>query len=197
MSFSVERGCWYAFRDRAHALQIDLDNGFQIIDVPKSGSKETARVMQNGQEIYSTEIRTFGYSGLLEAWGYQNHWVIEVVTQADGNALGNGKSQEEVIRQLGIDVIRDGQSLSQLGGYEKVFGFQLLANKPFYFYKKHNGTFGISFDGLATDLDYDDILYTNPHPGLDASIIHCQNMVLFGATKGHVQFMVAIGAFNP
>ncbi len=134
--------------------------------------------MKDNLKLFETEIQTFVYSGLLEAWGYDNHWVIEVMTDD------------------GVDIIRDGESLKGKNQYKEVFAFQLLDNKPFYFFRKENNSYGVNFDGAEIQLEYEDIPYDNPSPGMDRSVIQYQYKVLFYAVKNGIWRSVVIGAFG-
>jgi hypothetical protein len=183
-----ESGCRYAFRDRAHITEITLSNSYRIVNEPIENLKEKVVVLRNGEEVFETKISQCVYSGLLEAWGYDNHWVIEFVTTDAGCAM--------VPKSDIIDIVRDGVSLKNENNYKSVFGFQLLAGKPFYFFKKHDNTFGVNYDGNEIELGYDDIPYSDPHPGLDKSIIQYQNIVVFSAEKDGVWSSVVIGVFN-
>jgi len=113
----------------------------------------------------------------MQAWSYDDHWVIEI------------KNDE------GVDIIRDGESLKRVNEYDKVFAFQLLDNKPFYFYRK-NDIWGINYDNREIQLDYDEIPYTNVSDGMDPTILQYQNMVLFQAKRINENNSVVIGVFH-
>ena len=174
----VESGCFYNSRDRVHATEITLDNLYQVNIKSIDSQNELVTVLKDGKIVYEVNIRTSTYSGLLEAWGYQDHWVIEVVTAN------------------GIDIIQDGQSLKEKNHYEKVFAFQLLNNKPFYFFKKSGYGFGVNYNNNEIKLEYDDIPYYNAAPGSGGTIHQFQNMVLFYGVKNGAWHYALIGSFK-
>ena len=185
-----ESGCRYADRDRARLTDITLDNSFRIITKPISDLQEEVVVLRNGEQVFETQIGRYAHSGLLEVWGYDDHWVIEFVTAnseitSDGIPPGSEN----------IDIVRDGASLKQENSYKEVFAFQLLAGKPFYFFKKQDNTFGVNYDGHEIELDYDEIDYLNPRPELDKSIIQYENMVIFNPKKDGSWSYIEIGVF--
>ena len=170
-----DRGCRYAYRDRVHSSEIDLDNSFQVFLKRINEDRESVVVIKDNVKLFETEIRTYTYSGLFEAWGYNNHWVVEVMTDD------------------GVDIIRDGESLKAINEYKQVFAFQLLNNKPFFFFQKKDDSYGVNYDDAEILLDYDEIPYDNPSPGLDRSVIHYQGMVLYRAGKDNVWRWVVVG----
>lgn len=182
-----ESGCSYAGRDRVNTTEISLQNSFKVNINQIGDEREKIIVFHKTHKVYETEISTYVFSGLLEAWGYDNHWVIEVVMSSpDSMPPINDK----------IDIIRDGISLKTENGYKEVFAFQVLAGKPFYFFREEDNTLGINYDDIEIMLDYDDIPYNNPHPGLDISINQYQNMVSFFADKNGARRKVVISALN-
>lgn len=165
-------GCEYASR-RLDQKTIDLNSFYRIEIQPLDINSELVRVVEDGQGVFDVKTLTYGSSGLLQAWSSGDNWILEVKTDA------------------GIDIIEDGQSLKRANGYDKVFAFQFLGGKPFYFFKR-NRTWGINYNSHEIQLDYDDIPYTNVSDGMDPSILQYQNMVLFHATKGSQNFSVVI-----
>ena len=195
ISIPIENsGCIYAIRDRAHLpKEILIDNLFQIIVSKSENGKERVAVLKENETIFEKEINSYFYSGLIEAWGYDNHWVIEYVT------TGFTSQDGRVIQPSGdiTDIIVDGVSVKEKNNYKSVFAFQILDERPLYFFKTQDNIYGINFDGSEIQLDYDEIPYDNLHFGYDSTIFDYQNMVLFRAQKGDTWYTVVIGAFNP
>ncbi len=186
-------GCLLANRrNRAYLTDINLSDSIQVTRRQKSNIKEEVIVLDKGIEVFKTEVSTYTYSGLLEAWKYDNHWVIEYVTT---NAFTQDKKQVPPSGDI-IDIVVDGISLKANNQYKSVFAFQLLDEKPFYFFKKQDDTYGINFDNKEVLLFYDKIPYDNPHVGFDVTILSYQNMVMFRALKDGTWVSVVIGAFN-
>ncbi len=138
---------------------------------------ERITIFKTGVTVYEIETGTTGSSGLLQAWAYDDHWVIEFITA-----------------EMDVDIIYDGQSQKFAHGYDEVFGFQILADRPFYFFRQ-NDSWGINFDNQEYYLNYDDIPYTNISIGMDVSVTQYQNMVLFQAERDNQRYSVVIGVF--
>jgi hypothetical protein len=173
-----DRGCRYALRDRVNMRKIVLNNSLEILINPISEQQEILTVVEDAKSVFEIELRPYAHSGLLEAWSYDGHWIMEILTDN------------------GSDILRDGKSLKEVNNYKQVFAFQILNNKPFYFYEKANNSFGINYNEVEVPLEYDDILYTNFVPGADQSIEHYQNMVIFSANKNGTWHNMVIGAFS-
>ncbi len=174
----LDSGCFYNYRDRANTTEIILDNSYQVKITSIDTQNELVAVLKDGKMVYEINIHTSTYSGLMEAWGYQDHWVIEVVTAN------------------GIDIIRDGESLKTKNNYKKVFAFQILDKKPFYFFEKSSYGFGANYNDNEIQLEYDDIPYLNPAPGSGGTITQFQNMVSFYGVKNGVWQQALIGSFK-
>ena len=94
-------------------------------------------------------------------WSWAGHWVLEV----------RG------------DVILDGVSLCEKNGYDEIFGWQLLAGQPLYFFETE-GTVHISYAGEVLPYAYDEVWH---YWCCEASIFNVQSndsMVWFHASKG-------------
>lgn len=96
-------------------------------------------VIRNDEIIYTHDISHIGPSHcpLLSFQRWKDQWVMEV----DGEVIMN-------------DVL-----LHQKHGYDRAFHWQLLNNKPFYFFER-DGRFGISYDGQFLPVEFDEIVYT-------------------------------------
>ncbi len=171
---SKNSGCRYA--DRIfNDTTIDLSPSYQVVIQSIDMQSEIVKVLKGGIAIFDVKTLTYGSSGLVQAWSYDDHWVIEVKTQQ------------------GVDIIRDGQSLKKANGYDKVFAFQILDNKPFFFFNRHN-IWGINYDSHEFQLNYDEISYNNIYDGMDPSVVQHQNMVIFQAKRNNNNYSVVIGA---
>ena len=197
-----DRGCLYMGRNRATDSVIDLSNSIRIIVSYITETREEVRVIRDGRTVFVMQVRPYVYSGLLEAWSYEDHWCIEAIT-IDADELldswyGAPKQtiyeQQERVRRY-YDVICDGHSLKEAGSYEEVFSFQVLDNRPFHFYKRE-GSFGINFDGAESQLEYDSLTWFKPHPGSESFVYQFENMVVFYASRGEDQYQVVVGAYE-
>jgi hypothetical protein len=88
-------------------------------------------------EILFAFVADFGIGNLIQqftAWG--EHWVMEI----HGFLVIDGEIQNEIL------------------GYDEIFGWQLRAGKPFYFFRK--GPYvGLSYDGQILPVYYEDVPY--------------------------------------
>jgi hypothetical protein len=175
-----KRGCYYFGRDdhRVRATEINLGNSYHIFITPLDDKEEMVTVVKNDIETFKINVHTYAFSGLVAAWGYQDHWVIEITTLD------------------GIDIIQDGESQKLKNNYEQVCSFQTLSGKPFYFFKKSDLGYGVNYDGVEIHLDYDEIPCNDANENVDPVISRYQNMVHFFAKKDGNWTEVIIGAFN-
>lgn len=93
------------------------------------------------------------------------------------------------------EIFQGGESLNEQLGYEEAFNFQILDDKPFFFFSK-DGVLGYSYDGRETTLGYSEI----PHYlCCSASAFNPQaaeEMVAFYALKAELYFYVEMGSFE-
>jgi lipoprotein-anchoring transpeptidase ErfK/SrfK len=111
----------------------------------------TVTLRQNGQIIFEVDVGDGSpienFQRLLVEDG---QWVLEVAhvtrwmegTTAYGDIVGQ--------------VYRDGVSLNEQYGYDEIFGYQLLDDKPFFFYKL-DGKVHLSYDGRDLPIWYDEV----------------------------------------
>jgi len=111
-------------------------------------------------------------------WVYDGHWYLEV---ADWEGQGQ--------------VIQDGDLLNERYGYEETFGFQLLHDKPFYFYWRE-GQVGVSFDGQRTLLDYEHVRHNECCSMAEANPVQAENMVAFFALRDGMWYYVEMGVYE-
>jgi hypothetical protein len=144
-------------------------------------------ISQDNAEIFRLVIENPvpTYPSFLGLWAYGDDWLIET-TQS--NKTG------EYPYAVG-DIIRTGQSLNMLYGYDESFGFQLLAGKPFYFYKK-DGKFNASYDGQNMVLEYDEVPHYLCCSAGGINLIKSENMVSFFGKKEDKWYYVEIGSFT-
>jgi hypothetical protein len=105
----------------------------------------------NNEIIFEADIGVGStVTNLRGLWVEGEDWVLEV---AHASSVKQDNSVHlEIIGQ----VYRNGVNLNDLYGYEEIFGYQHLGDKPFYFYKL-NGKIHISYDGVDLPLWYDKV----------------------------------------
>lgn len=160
----------------------------QIFPTPDAGFARIIVISQDNTEIFRLVIENPvpTYPSLLGLWAYGDEWFIEI-TQS--NKTG------EYPYAVG-DIIRTGQSLNMVYGYDESFGFQLLAGKPFYFYKK-DGKFSASYDGQNMVVEYDEVPHYRCCSAGGINPIKSENMVSFFGKKEDKWYYVEIGSFTP
>ncbi len=83
-------------------------------------------------------------------------------------AIGNVENFQCWRDQWVIDlrgfVIQDGQILNQVYDYEEIFGWHLIKDQPFFFFRK-GPRLGIQYGSLALPVYYDEIYNPYPRPG--------------------------------
>jgi hypothetical protein len=143
------------------------------------------QVTRAGQVIYSVSLgQPSPISKLRGLWAHEGHWYLEV---ADAQGIGQ--------------VIEDGVSLSERGGYEETFGFQLLDGRPFYFAQR-GGQIGVVYDGQevlsaqTVPAGYHYIPHYGCCSATEMNPIQAENVVAFFARREGLWYYVEIGAYG-
>ncbi len=151
----------------------------------------TVHITQDGREIYSVSAGDASpINNLRSLYGYNGHWVLEFAYITNTASADGGISSEAVGQ-----IVFDGELLNEEYGYEEAFGFQLLNNKPFYFFKQGN-RIGISYDGQDAILGYTLIPHYACCSAGELNPIFSRNMVSFFAQRDGSWYYVEIGVFN-
>lgn len=151
------------------------------------GADVSAVVTRDGQPFFSVPNASPGVTSPFRVLAvYGDHWVLELAQRAqspDGSTFFSGR------------VFVDGLSLDDQYGYQESFGFQTMAGRPFYFFRR-GGQVGVVVDGQEVPLGYDDV----PHYGCcSAGALNprmARNMLAFFARRGERWYYVEIGAFD-
>lgn len=160
------------------------------------GENETAqiwiRVEKDGMKILEEQV---GYPTVTETlrglWiDSDGSWVLEI---APGYLTGSG---DDIRREVVGRLYQNGELLNEKYGYEEMFGYQLLDDKPFYFYKM-DGLIRLSYDGQDLPINYDEI----PHYGCCSSAVlnpvAAPNWVGFFGRRGDIWYYTEVGSYNP
>lgn len=135
-----------------------------------------------GTEIYRIDTGMASpITGLRGLWIYDDHWLMETayVTQ---DAV-NGR------------LTRDGELLNNGRGYEEAFNFQLMKDKPFYFFKR-DGRLGLSYADQDVSAGYDEIPHYNCCSASELNPLQAENMVAFFARRAGTWYYVEVGAYE-
>ena len=160
----------------------------------QDGSAGWIALTRNGQEIYRLDIGPGSpVTALRGLWVYDGHWVLEVaqVTQhRQGNAINL-----EVLGQI----VQDGVLLNRKLGYDEAFGFQTIATRPFYFFKR-SGRVTAWYDGQEIPLDVESVSHYGCCSAAQYNPLVLTNMVAFFGKRGQTWYLVQLGtpgAFIP
>jgi hypothetical protein len=146
-----------------------------------------AQVRRNGDVIFSMPIvppATTSPFRVLTT--YDNHWVFEIAQEK--TLLSNSQIVDSFFAS---DILVDGQSLSELHGYESVYGFQTLHGRPYYFYKR-DGKIGVNFDGQGISLDYEGVMHYGCCSSSALNPRMAQNIIGFFAWRGEQWYYTEI-----
>jgi hypothetical protein len=144
--------------------------------------EQTVRVWKGGKIVLETAAGlpspVLPLQGL---WAYDGHWALEILLTDQSTWAG--------------EVFIDGELMNELQGYDEAFGLQLLAGKPFFFFRR-NGHVGYSYDGQEMELEYDEVPHYRCCGESSLNPVQAKNMVAFFAVREKTWFYVELGDFN-
>jgi hypothetical protein len=153
--------------------------------------KVTVEVLKDGKVLYAAPAGDISpLDAVRGLWIVDGHWTVEYadVTSTKVTPL------EIELNKVG-QIVQDGVLINQRDGLQEAFGFQLLQDQPFYFYKK-NDQIKVAYAGEDLSLAYDQI----PHYGCCSSAalnpIQAKNMVAFFARRNTTWYYVEIGQYD-
>ncbi len=121
-------------------------------------------------------------------WALDDKWILELIHIKTRN------EDNTIYTETRGDIIIDRQSMNKTFGYDESFGFQIMAGKPFYFYKK-DGRVGINFGGQHFKTNFNEVPHYACCSGAAANPFHYQNMVSFFATSDEGHYYTEIGVY--
>lgn len=189
------------FDDRRFALRTEMGDRELVAreDTNQAGTESWVTITDNGEEIYriSTGSGSPVLSPLRGLWANEEEWVLETayIHQRDETHTQDGETVDVVFIEPIGQISQDGELLNERYDYEEMFGFQLMAGKPFYFFKQ-GGVIGFSYDKEAILAGYDEVLHYGCCSLGILNPIHAQNMVAFFARRGVVWYYVEIGNYD-
>jgi hypothetical protein len=148
----------------------------------EAGSNCLINLSSNNEEIYQIDTgRGGGFDPLIGLWVYDDHWVLETTLITPEGPIGR--------------ISQNAELLYERYGYEEMFGFQLIAGRPFYFFQQE-GKIGFSFDNQVVEASYEEV----PHYvccGLaQINPISARNMVAFFAEREGTWYYVELGVYE-
>jgi hypothetical protein len=148
----------------------------------RTGGESWAIVNRNEEKIYRIETGRGGaFDPLVGLWVYDQHWVLEAAPITPDGPVGM--------------IIRDGVLLNELYGYEEMFGFQLMAGHPFFFFKQ-DGKIGFSFNGEIVEAGYAEIPHYKCCGIAPINPVVAKKMVSFFAEREGVWYYVEVGIYD-
>jgi hypothetical protein len=135
-----------------------------------------------GQEIFKTSIGIPSpVNALRGLWSDGTSWILEIA---------RAKTSADTFQVIG-EIYQNGISLNQKYGYQSTFEYQLMADRPFYFFQK-NDQIGISYDGQEFPLGFDDIPHYGCCSGGELNPRKYSSMLDFFARKNSDWYFVEI-----
>lgn len=130
-------------------------------------------VWVGGREVYSGTAPMMVSHPVNGFVVWDNHWALELEDQ----------------------VIVDGEDLGPKLGHDKVFGFQLLGGKPFYFYEA-DGVIHLSYDGETLPQTYDEVPHNQCCEPAMFNPRSNEDMVAFHGLRAGTWYYVEAGAYG-
>ncbi len=176
------------------------DTPFSAVEISRDPTQTTTTVLWGTREVQVLEgdevIYTIdaGHTSPLNSfqslWSYDGRWVLEIAHVIESRVPDSYTVSSDVKGMI----VDNGVLLNDKHGYDEAFGFQLIAGRPFYFFKR-GGSIGIFYEGQEVDLGYTGI----PHYGCcSATMLNPQKsetMVAFFAQRDEVWYYVELGGF--
>lgn len=126
---------WSPAEVSRHRFQPPVYVQNELVEVEMDDQTHTYVVKKGGQMIFTVPLTKPAFGNEIKRLAsWSGHWVLEV----DG------------------DVYIDGESLAQRLSYDEVFEWRLLADRPFYLFRKESQV-GVSFDGHTLPYQYNKV----------------------------------------
>lgn len=183
--------------------QADRSKPAQTFTLPVELNDDTLNVIENYTDnLVSVDVYR---NGLLEIsidagvispinnfrgiWLDEENWFLEVAHVEENPVDPN------TAFIIWGEIFQDGESLNRKYGYDEAFNFQILSDKPFYFFSKDE-TLGFSYDGKETILAYSEIPHYQCCSASAFNPLPAENLVAFYASRGEQDYYVEIGEFE-
>ncbi len=178
-----EKGGVYSF-----GMEISADSGGHDYQANESDDDQGGMVVTvslDGEMIFEVDAGDISPINPLQSfWVNDGHWVLEIayvdISSEDSFVVGK--------------VYQDGVSLNEQYGYEEIFGYQLLAGKPFFFYKL-DGQIRLSYDGETLPIWYDEVHHYKCCSGAMLNPVMGSNWVGFWGVRDGVTYYTEIGKY--
>lgn len=149
------------------------DEQAAMVATPGQGIDMEYSVWVGGREVYSGTAPMMVSHPVQGFVVWDEHWALELEDR----------------------VIVDGEDLGQKLGYNKVFGFQMLNGKPFYFYET-GGTIHLSYDGETLPQTYNEVPHNQCCEPAMFNPRANEDMVAFHGLRAGTWYYVEAGVFD-
>lgn len=110
-----------------------------------------------------------------------------------GLANWDGKWVFETVEST---VLVDGESLNERLGYKEIFGFRMIAGKPFFFFTRDDGKVHIAYDGQVAPQVYDQVPHYGCCDSADYNPQGSEQMVTFFGVRDGQWYLVDMGVYQ-
>lgn len=93
------------------------------------------------------------------------------------------------------NVIINGENIGKKNGYDKIFNYRILKDKPFYFFKK-DGKVHISYNGEILSNSYDEVIHNKGSEPAVCNVRSNDDMIWFFALKDGFWYFVEAGIYE-
>jgi hypothetical protein len=130
-------------------------------------------VWVGGRQVYSGTAPMMVTHPLRGFAVWEDHWALELEDQ----------------------VIVDGEDLGAELGYDKAFGFHVLAGRPFFFFEDE-GQVHLSYDGETLPFSYDEVVHNQCCEPAMFNVQANESMVWFHALRNGIWYYVEAGVYG-
>jgi len=166
-------------------------NGRQLTAAQiESGGEMTVIFKLDDEEVLSVNCGAVSpVDPLRGMWVIGKDWYVEVA-HVENEVTGN-----VVTAKAAGEIFMNGVSLNEQFGYDETFGFQPLADNPFYFFAK-DGQIGIYYAGETYQLGFESVSHYACCSGAAFNPKAYLTMVTFFAQANNREYYVELGLFS-
>jgi hypothetical protein len=187
----LERHAEEKERPSRNLISVVINEEDRLIASESFASPEegTVTLRRNNEIIFEVDIGEGStVTNLRGLWVEDGDWVLEVAH------VSSTKKDNTVHLEITGQVYRNGVNLNDLYGYEEIFGYQHLDDKPFYFYKL-DGKIHLSYDGKDLPLWYDKVWHYGCCSIGALNPITASNWIGFWGIRDDVRYYTEIGRY--
>ena len=157
--------------EHAFTRPVFVDDDLVTVEMGPQGRQYS--VLRGIETVHRFEAEFIVDNPVKGLWSWDDHWVLEI----DGKLLVDGRSLNEEV------------------GYEEVFGWRLLAGRPFYFFKR-GGRIGVSYAGEVLPHRYDEVIHYKCCEPAAFNVAGNEAMVWFHGLRDGTWHYVEMGVYE-